>query len=249
MTITVENVDTSKGNQDDSSNNNAPNKGKGGDSGNQPPTKQDGENPPGDDDPLWKDSAKVKSYVQDLRKESAKYRTENKDLRTKFDDLSTKFGNLEGGLKKALGIEEENASPEEQIGVLTKTVDSLQFENAMGSIAREHELKGEKAYNYFKFLISEAVNELEENDELSDEQILGFADQAKKAFGNNQAGTSSTTVENDKGGSENHNPDSGNTLTLQQFVKMTLAEKGNLYGKNPSLYKSLMAEAREKRLI
>ena len=86
--------------------------------GNNPPKdSQNDDNLPGEDDSMWSDGAKTKAYVKDLRKENAKYRTENKELKTNFSSLNDRFSHLEGGLKKALGLE-ENVSPEDQIGSL-----------------------------------------------------------------------------------------------------------------------------------
>jgi len=50
-------------------------------------------------------------------------------------------------------------------------------------------------------------------------------------------------------GGKRPDPNTKTTYTVEQFARMSITDKSNLYTKQPDLYSSLMAEAKEKRLI
>jgi hypothetical protein len=201
---------------------------------------------PGEDDPMWSDPAKVKSYIKDLRKENAGYRTKAKDFQTKLDEVSGRFSKLEGGLKNALGLkDEDDLDPEEKVKHLSQKVDGLHFESAVNEIFIEQGLPGgKKGAKYLSFLLQEAASELGENEEVSEEKMEEIVSQVKMTFGSKQ---SSTSV--DGNGNTPPKPGDSGTVTLDEFVSMSIASKTELYSKNKSLYEGLMKQAKTKGLL
>jgi hypothetical protein len=82
-----------------------------------------------------------------------------------------------------------------------------------------------------------------EGEELTDEDlkpILAEVNSKRKTAPSSTSVTANQT---------NTNPNSGSEVTLEQFAKMGILDRSALFRKNPSLYESLMAQARSKKLI
>ncbi len=193
----------------------------------------------GEDGKEWDD--KTKDYVKKLRKESASYRTKAKQLEEKFDKL----------VKAVKGDDsDDSADPVEkakQIAAEQARVQDLEFKNQVAELAIENGL-GAKEHKYLKFLISEAASQLDEGEELSEDMLEGLIKEAKGVSGPKSGG--STSVDANKNGGDKKNPDNkGEAVSLEEFVKMTFIEKGQLFGKNPDLYKKLTSQAMDRRLI
>lgn len=213
----------------------------------------DDQDPKSASDDEMKDWApdKVKSHVQDLRKENAKHRTEKKALKTQLNNLQTQFQDFQGKLKTALGGEaDDETSPEEKVGALTQTVGVLQWENAVKDIAIENGIAGKKQLSYFKHLLSERMTELEEGEELEDGDYEAVVKEVKSVFGG-KGGSSS--VPGGQGGGGNPPPpkegEGGGKVTMADFVKMTTSQKIELHQKNPTLYTQLFTEAVQKNAL
>ena len=200
------------------------------------------------DESGWDD--KTKKYINSLRKENARYRTEAKDSRTKLESLSDRFGKLEGGLKQALGIEGDDTPLEEQVAGLTEVNQNLEFKLAIRDIADEAGIIGSDACSYFEYLVSQEAAKLDENGEISDERMGELIATVKKLHGNKSTGSTSVgDGENGKGGNTPPPAGNSNDVTLEEFCMMGTLKKGELFGKNPALYNSLMKQAKEKGLI
>jgi hypothetical protein len=182
---------------------------------------------------------KTKAHIAKLRKEAAGHRTKGKDLasRLKASEEKTK------AILKAAGIEEE-PNPEEKIKTLSAGNEQLAFRSAILEAAVEHGIPREKL-KYFQFLISEAASEIEEGEEIPDDKMTAIVAECKVAKAAN------TSVNGGAGGgSGTPTPGGAGSVSLDQFCKMSISEKSDLYLKKPQLYEALVAEAKaKKRLI
>lgn len=208
------------------------------------------------DDGKTKDSEEVdlsalpqetQDYIKKLRRESAKYRTKANNLETSQQALVTKIKSLTkaGGE----GDDEEELSPEQQVEQLDAVSQNLSFDNAILSIAIEHGVD-KASIRYFRFLVSEKMQELGEGEELSDEDLADLAEEASKTSGRKSAKTSVTGSDDGKGsGKSGKAPGNSKTIDIAQFMKMTVSQKTELRNTNEDLYVALMTEAKEKRLF
>jgi len=180
--------------------------------------------------------AKTQNYLKKMRAENAKHRTRANKVETELEGVKAKLKGLAGG-------EEDDTPPEKKIEELASSVNSLSMENAILSIAVQNNI-GADSLDYFKFLVGKRAGELEEGEELTDEDLKPIIAEVKSKLGKStQTSTSVTPNQN------NTNPDGGGEITLEQFAKMGIMDKSTLYRKNPKLYESLMAQAKEKKLL
>ena len=190
------------------------------------------------DESKWDEG--TKKYIQSLRKESAKYRQKSKESAPAIERLTK----LEQGLKAALGIgDDEEVSTEDKLEQITAQAQQTDFKAAILEAALEHGIP-KSELRYFQFLVNETLGELGEDEELGDDRMAEIVAQVQAR--SNPGRASGNTSVDPKG---EPNPKGGGNVTVDQFVKMGLTEKSNLYAKNPNLYTSLMAEARSKRLL
>lgn len=192
----------------------------------------------GDDLGDFADPAKALAEIKKLRAENAKHRTKNKSLE---EQLGSMNGTL-GKLKEHLGIKDDEEDPQTVIQNLKKEKEMLEVEIGLGSLAREHGIARDQEA-YFRFLMSQKFEQLEEGAELTDEDIESIVQEVQKVSGAQKR--QSTGV-----GSGAANPAGNNDgLTLEQFVKMGVGEKSQLYTKNPDLYSRLFSEAQQKGFL
>ena len=185
---------------------------------------------------------KTKTYIKSLRQEAAKNRTKAKELETQFKAMNDRFSGLETGLKKALGVETDELSPEDKLGAISAQNEEMAFKNAVLETALGHGL-GVGQLEMLEFMILKRADALEEGQELTDEdlsEIIGKVKLAEKAF----SGASSVS-----GSLQPASTQSSGSMTVEKFAKMSIAEKSLLYSKDPNTYNSLMAVAKEKRML
>jgi hypothetical protein len=183
---------------------------------------------------------KTKAYLAKLRKENAGHRNKNKDLASKVtaEQERTK------AILKAAGLLEEE-KPEEKLAATTAQNESLAFHSAVLESAIEHGIPKE-GLKYYQFLISEAVNELGEGEEISDEKLAEIVKEAK-GFGGKKTPANSTVL--DKNGKPIVTPDPAATgdMTLEKFCAMGVIERSNFYLKNAAQYEEFMKLAKAKK--
>jgi hypothetical protein len=209
------------------------------DSGNQP-SADSGNQAPENKPAFSIDSlpAEAQDIIKNLRAENAKYRTEK-------NNVTTRLENIENGFKQMFGGEGEGQelTPEQQIEQLQGSYEQMSFQNALLGLAYENSIPMDN-YEYFNFLMDKEVNGLEEGQELSEESLLEVIQKAK---GFNQSMDNANTSV-DGQGNENPNQNSG-SITLEQFTKMNISEKSELYRKSPAVYNQYMKQAKENRLL
>jgi hypothetical protein len=205
-------------------------------------------NPPGEgatqtelEDSGWDE--KTKNYIKSLRTEAAKNRTKAKELEAQFNAINSKFSALESGLKKSLGVEgTEELQPEAKISELAATNENMAFRNAVLETAVGHGI-GADQLEMLEFLILKRADALEEGQELTDEDMAEIVSKVKltsKAMGSSTSVTSSVQAADSN---------TQKALSVESFAKMSIAEKSLLFSKDPNTYNTLMAAAREKRLL
>lgn len=185
---------------------------------------------------------KTKNYIKGLRKENANYRTKAKNLEEKYNDL-------DGRVKKVLGGEENEQPPEERAQALEAHANNLQFENALLQTAVQNGVAGE-GFDYFKFLMTQEVEKLGDEEELSEERLSEIVQEVQTRTGTPTTSTTRTSVSGQDGDDGSQNPNNTNgEVTLDEFVNMSLVQKSDLYQKNPQVYEKLMKEAKQKKRL
>ena len=200
-----------------------PNQNPGGDGGANPNENQD-----------FNDPVKAKAEIEKLRKEAAKYRTQNKELSGKVSGFEAQLNNF----KKALGGNpDEKVTPEELIAQKDATIAELQNHIFVSELEQESGITGDDR-DYFRFLLNKKLSSLEEGEELDDEGLAEIVKQTKAVSGKKAGGSTGLSSKNDP------KPDSGGTATtVEQFVAMSMGDKSLLFQKNPAEYNRLFGEA------
>lgn len=178
-----------------------------------------------------------KAYIKGLRDENAKYRTRAKDLESKVTETSERLGKFETGLKTLFGEEGDELSPEERVEALQAQNEQLAVQSAMKEAAFEYGI-GRDSYEYFEFLVSKRLNDLEEGEEITEEDLEDIAKSA-----NSRTANSSTSVGTDANGNPAPIANEG-SITLDAFMEMGIGEKSVLYQKDKALYESLANQER-----
>jgi transposase len=188
-----------------------------------------------EDSSKWDDE--TKTYIKKLRSENASHRTKNKELNSQLKAEKTRKKEI----LKAAGIEEESENPEEKIQSLSTNNQQLAYRAAILESAIEHGISKDDV-DYYEFLVSKAMSELADEEELPVEKLKEIVGKVKKKSRGN------TSV--DGKGDEPPPGDGGKgTVTLEQFAKMSITEKSQLYVKNSDLYSKLFAEAKAKKML
>lgn len=199
-----------------------------------PPGAEDEE---GDDLADFADPEKAKAEIKKLRGEAAKYRTKSKGLEGQMTALNEKFSKIQ----KAFGVEDE-VDPETKVTELQAKNEALAIELSISQLSRAHNITADQD-KYFRFLLSEKMGSLEENEEMTDEHVAEIALEVQKFSGKAPTSTGLN-------GNKKPSADSGKgALTVQAFVKMNTGEKSELYAKNPAEYTRLFSEAKEQKLL
>lgn len=224
---------------------------KGGDPGGQSNDPQGGQGGSGEpDDSNWDEG--TKSYISSLRKENAKYRTSAKETADRLKALEEQAAQRDKALKAALGIEEDDEIPvEKRLEASQHQSASLEFQNGVLRMALENGITGD-GVEYMQFLIEKEMGNLGDDEELSDEALDNIITKAKSMGGG--AAPNKTSVNKNGSGGDGQGGDpppsnGGDTLSAEDFANMSFTQKGQLFGKNPDLYKKLNAEATQKGLL
>lgn len=183
---------------------------------------------------------KTKAYIAKLRKENAGHRTKNKDLKSKLNMSEAQKKKM---LEAAGLLDEEK--PEEKLKSATEQNDSLAFRNAVLETAVANGIPANKI-KYFQFLMSEAVSELGEGEELSEERLAEIVKECKA--GAQKTPANSTVKKLDKDGNQIQDPPPGEKgeVTLEKFLAMGVVSRSKLYLEKPALYEELAAKAKSK---
>lgn len=195
----------------------------------------------------------TRKTIKDLRNENAKRRVENKGIKESLDKVNNEFSGIKSGFAKALGLEtEDQVKPEEAIGVLTQENEALRNELAFNDFAAEYGIADSKQKKYFRYLLSEASEHLEDDEELPEEKLNEILEQVQATGGQTKKSNSTTVSGSGNGGTSPTNTNEAimkGEMTVERFAKLTTAEQGYYYQKNPQHGAKLMNEAAAKGLL
>ena len=121
---------------------------------------------------------KQRAYLEDLRKENAKHRTKAKDLESKLDATAQQLSKIETGFKNVFGDNEDTLTPEEQLEQVKARNEALELNQAISETADEYGVTGEDK-DYFRYLLTQELQGLGEDEEISEEQLETIAKKAK----------------------------------------------------------------------
>jgi hypothetical protein len=182
--------------------------------------------------------------IKKLNDENAKHRLKNKSL----DEASKKTTTELQKIKEVLGIKDENEeTPEIKISSLTQQNEALQMQMSVMQLQLENGISGEQG-EYFQFLLQKKFAAMEDDAELTDEDLAEIVEKAKGFGGGEGSGIPNKTSVNPQNSGKAPTGGKGQ-VTLEQFVSMSMADKSELYGRNPALYDQLMTQANSKKLI
>ena len=119
--------------------------------------------------------------------------------------------------------------------LLAEEKEQMAFNQTLAEAAVEYGVTKQNL-KYFKFLVAQKAEELEDGEEMSDDDIKKLAKEA-----NGRGGMKSTSVE----GGDNPPPDEDDgELTLEEFQAMGITARSALYQKDKALYEKLLARER-----
>jgi hypothetical protein len=173
--------------------------------------------------------------IKDLRKENAEARKKN-------GSLSDAHGKLKTALVEAGLIEDDEADPEEKLKGVTAQNEQIVVNSAILEAALENGVS-KADLKYFRFLVHEKLAELEDDQELDSDMMAELAKQARRTQAGS-GGASSTSVTQGA-----PSPGGSSEVTVEQFTRMNIGEKSDLFARNRAQYDKLMAEARDKRIL
>lgn len=179
----------------------------------------------------------VQKLISDLRKENGDHRVKNKSL-------AESHGKLKQALVDAGIIEDDSGTAEEKLAAVTNGLQGATLRNAILENALEYGV-GKDAIKYFEFLVQDRLASLEEDGELTENDLAELAQEARGRSGASGSGT--TSVGDSKG--TKPNPQGSGEVTLDQFTAMNITDRTLLFKKNPDVYNRLFAEAKSKKLL
>lgn len=197
----------------------------------------------GDDDDSddfdYSNADAVKKEIKKLRKEAASKRVSNKELTQKV----AKYEETQKKLKQVFGLEDDEVDPAEQVQQLQAENQMLKLDMELNQIAGDLEIP-QGNQKYFKFLVKEKLQQLDEGEELSDEDLEAIAQEVRALGGNKQTSTGLKKPQTPP-----PSGDGNGAMTVEGFMKLSLSEKSLLYTKDPAEYDRLFRAAKDKGLI
>ena len=198
----------------------------------------------------------AQNEIKKLREENKERRLKSKELEEKLKSQDDRFATLEGGLKTALGIKEDDAKPEDKIKELQLAAAQAQERAMMLEICNDYGVLGAEAQNFFNYLIDKT--EFPEGDSAEakssrDNILKDLAKQANAVGGNTKThrtstgGTKQPASEddpNDKGGGGGTHK----TYTLEEFKAMGPHGQSELFNKDRKQYDKLFDQVEAERL-
>lgn len=173
------------------------------------------------------------SEVKKLRAEAAKWRTKVRELESQIT-----------GIKKSIGAESDEVDPAAKLQEIQAQNEQLQVELSIAQLSRDHGISSDED-DYFRYLLGKKLESLQEDEEVSEDDLTEIVSKAKKTVGGKKESTGLDPLKN--GGKPK--PSDGNALTVQQFAKMNTVEKSALFIKDRGAYDRLFGEASEKGLL
>lgn len=170
----------------------------------------------------------AQKHIKDLRKESAKNR----------NNLKTAREQLEKKKKPKSKSEDSQEEDEEEDFQVDSQAYQIQVENEILNVALENGVPKEQV-KFFKFLVLDRLNSLEEGEELDEDDIAEIIKELPAGKGSKGPANSSFGGNGSKGKSP---AGAKAEVTKEEFSKMGIIARSKLYQKNPELYNKLLKE-------
>lgn len=234
----TENQDDGSGNQNLNDKNKTPSGGNG--SGN-----QGGAGGEGGDTAEFTSLEEANKAIKALRKENASRRTASKSQEDQLAALTAKLTKITGHL----GLDDNEADPEEALTALQSQYASLEMDMAVMQMARTHNIPVQHD-EYFKFLAQKRIAEFEassgKDEELPEDFFEKIAEEVSQYA--SPKGSQRGSIGAGDGGSKKP-AGSAPEMTAEQFSGLGIDAKIALKKSDPEKYKRLWDEAVSKRLI
>lgn len=189
---------------------------------------------------------KVKGYVQKLRKQNAKERTEKKQLKQELGKATLE---LEGFKKKVKSVagegddgDGEGGDPEPD----TSGANYFEWRSQVQELAIEHGI-GKDSYEYFEHLMEKKA--LEQGAAFDDDDVTEVVEKVRSVFGQKRGGSTSVGSGGKGKGGQADGGNSGGDITPESFSKLSMNDRIALRARNPELYKRVFNEAAAKKLL
>ena len=190
--------------------------------------------------------------IKTLRGENAERRVFAKKLEEKHLKLEKELTEMKSGFSKALGLEgKDDLSPEEALKKLTFEKEEVKKENK--KLKKDIELKemvnkhgiNPKMSDYFSYLLTSAKSILAEGENLPDHAVQDIVKKIKDLGGEPASVGVGGSIPNPTG--EEGSGKTPQDITLDDFVRMNMAEKTQLYSLDKTRYTKLFQEALAKK--
>lgn len=178
----------------------------------------------------------VQKYIAELRQENASFRKDR-------NNLSSRLEKFENGFKSMFGEGEENqVDPAEALPQLESQIQDAMVQNEILNVAIQSGISAEHL-DYFNFSMMQALNELEEGDEFTEDMLNEVVSRVKGI--SSGGGMATTSVQ---GQGQGQVPHQGNEqITQEEFNMMTVGEKSALYTKDRAAYDRLIQNFKPMR--
>lgn len=189
----------------------------------------------------------LKALNKKYQQEAASRRVALKAEKEKAQKLEERLQKFEKSVKSLSGEEEEPSQVSPELEQIREQALKAQLMLDLTYVAIDHEVPKD-FIKYFITDISDEINALEEGEELDNEIIEKVAVKFRN-LGGGVKKEFKTSVTSEKGAGTP--PPSGQqvAMTPEQFAKLSITEKGQMYVKDQAQYTTLMKQARELNLI
>ena len=200
----------------------------------QPETKPPKPEPSSDDKPSTKEEKKD----DDLKAKLDTLLAENEELKKQQKENSEKFEKFQKGLKILSGDEDDKLTDEEKIEALALNNEQAQWKNMILETCVDKGITTKEHRDYFEYLLRKEAGHLDEGQDMPEKVLDDIVNKVKSLKTDNdppKEGANSSTNKNNPP----PQPDKHKDVTLEQFRKMNLIERSELYRKDKPAYEKL----------
>ena len=181
----------------------------------------------------------AQKIIKELREENANRRVKNKEIEEKATKMEKQFTELQDKLTKVFGGgKETEEKPEELAAKLKKETEKVKNQQRFISLAYENNIKKENI-DYFRYLVEQSERTLTDGQELPKQALDDIVKKVNAVSGSNK---NTTSAGGDPPKGEGAGTTNVSSVTLDEFKKMSLLERSNLYHSSAEVYNKLEAK-------
>ena len=184
---------------------------------------------------------KIDAWPEDAQAEIKRLREEAKSRRLENKKINDRLQKMEKGLKSAFGDESTDENPEEKIKRISEEREAINERIAILDICAEHGI-AKKDRAYLRFQLQNAAEGLEEGEQITEEIMQDIVKEVKSRSKSEKKEANSSVKGPPKEG-ENAGNQAITKEDVENFKKMTIAEKTEVYDKSEARYEKLMKMA------